>query len=260
MFRIVIPARYASSRYPGKPLVSIGGKPMLQHVWERCRSTAAHEILVATDDARIATVARGFGATVEMTQAQHASGTDRIAEVALRRNWAHRDVVVNVQGDEPLLPPGLIAQVAQMLARDTEADIATLATPILSPEQFRDPNAVKVVCDARGLALYFSRAPIPWPRDAAPLKVGAPSALPTVPTLARRHLGLYAYRVSALRQLTTPGAAASPNNSLEEIEKLEQLRALVLGLKIVVADALEIPGPDVNSPEDLARVAALLKP
>lgn len=249
MFRIVIPARHASSRLPGKPLLQVGGKPLLQWVHERALTAGADEVLVATDDTRIEDAARAFGAQVVMTAATHESGTDRIAEVAARAGWADEVLVVNLQGDEPLMPPRLLRQVATLLSDDPAADIATLAAPVAGLEAFLDPNVVKVVCDAEGRALYFSRAPIPWNRDAASQGLGSQ----TRHDLGRRHIGLYAYRVGALRRL----AALSPA-PLERLEKLEQLRALENGLRIVVADALELPGPDVNTPEDLARVAALL--
>ena len=245
MFRIVIPARYASSRLPGKPLAPIAGKPMIEWVYERARATRAREVVIATDDERIETVARAFGATVMMTAPEHASGTDRIAEVAARCGWADDDVVVNLQGDEPKMPAELVEQVAELLLAHPQAAIATLATPVGSREEYLDPNAVKVVTDLQGRALYFSRAPIPWNRDHAEVGDGYGAA--------RRHLGLYAYRVRALLQL----AAAAPT-PLEEIEKLEQLRALAHGMEIRVADAVRRPGPDVNTADDLARAAAAL--
>jgi 3-deoxy-manno-octulosonate cytidylyltransferase (CMP-KDO synthetase) len=180
-----------------------------------------------------------------MTGTGHASGTDRIAEVAARRRWAPDAIVVNVQGDEPLLPHALISQAARLLADDAEAAIATLATPINSPEEFCNVNIVKVVADARAHALYFSRAPIPWLRDGAtPASVGA-----------RRHLGIYAYRVESLQRL-----AAMPPSALEQAERLEQLRALQAGLVIAVADAVEPPGPGIDTPEDLLRAEAALRP
>src|SRR6266478_322248 len=168
VFRVVIPARYASARLPGKALLSIRGKPMLQWVYERVCASGAHEVLIATDDQLIVSAAHSFGAETVMTAPTHASGTDRIGEVARARRWGEADIVVNVQGDEPLMPPELIVQVAQLLASHPRADLATLATPIFAIEEFMDPNAVKVVTDAQGRALYFSRAPIPWNRDAAP--------------------------------------------------------------------------------------------
>jgi 3-deoxy-manno-octulosonate cytidylyltransferase (CMP-KDO synthetase) len=249
MFRIVIPARYASVRLPGKALMAIGGKPMLQWVYERAAGAGAVEVLIATDDERIARAAQAFGAGVVMTAPSHPSGTDRIAEVARARGWAANDIVVNLQGDEPLMPAALVRQVAALLESEPQADIATLATPIGSVADLLDPNAVKVVCDAAGRALYFSRAPIPWNRAGA----AAGPATQTDPSGARRHLGLYAYRVGALLRL----AALDPS-ALEIRESLEQLRALENGLVVRVADALEPPGPDVNTLADLQRAAELL--
>jgi 3-deoxy-manno-octulosonate cytidylyltransferase (CMP-KDO synthetase) len=249
VFRVVIPARYASTRFPGKPLALLLGRPMLQWVHERARASGAASVTIATDDERIAAAARGFGAEVCMTAATHESGTDRIAEVARHGAWRDDDIVVNVQGDEPGIPPTAIDQVAALLAAHPAAHIATLATPVTSRTQFLDTNAVKVVADDAGRALYFSRAPIPWLRD------GAAAGLESQQRHegARRHLGIYAYRVRALHQL-----AALPPAALELAEKLEQLRALAHGMEIRVADALEVPGPDVNTPEDLERAAARL--
>jgi 3-deoxy-manno-octulosonate cytidylyltransferase (CMP-KDO synthetase) len=250
-FRVVIPARHASARLPGKALLPIGGKPMLQWVYERARAAGAHEVLIATDDERIDTAAREFGAEPVMTASTHASGTDRIAEVARKRNWAAEEIVVNVQGDEPLMPPAVIAQVAQLLAAHADAQVATLATPLESLEQLFDPDVVKVVTDAQGFALYFSRAPIPWNRDGA--RAGLASQRDFAG--ARRHRGIYAYRVAQLLRL-----AHLPPGSLEERENLEQLRALEHGVRIVVGDALERPGPDVNTLADLERVRGLIAP
>ncbi len=250
MFRVVIPARHASTRLPGKPLLLLAGEPMILHVHRLASLSGAAEVIVATDDERIRTACTAAGALVEMTAQQHASGTDRIAEVARRRGWADDDIVVNVQGDEPLLPPALIAQAAALLAASPAASIATLATPIASESDYLDPNVVKVVARADGIALYFSRAPVPWDRDgfaSQPPGAGRHRG-------ARRHLGIYAYRVAALRRL-----AAEPPAALEVLERLEQLRALAMGLSIAVADAAEVPGPGVDTPEDLARVEALLR-
>ena len=249
MFRVVIPARYASTRLPGKALLPIGGKPMLQWVYERASSAGALEVLIATDDERIAGAARAFGAEIIMTDPAHASGTDRIAEVARSRSWADHEIVVNVQGDEPLIPAGAIAQVARLLPAHPAADIATLATALESLQELLDPNVVKVVTDTQGTALYFSRAPIPWNSD------GAPAGLASQRNFAgaRRHRGIYAYRVAALLRL-----ARLPHGMLEEREKLEQLRALEHGLRIHVEEARERPGPDVNTPTDLERVRALI--
>ena len=244
MYRIVIPARYASTRLPGKPLIEMAGKPMVQWVYGRALACQAREVLIATDDERIEKVARQFGAEVVMTSIDHVSGTDRIAEVAELRGWSDDEVVVNLQGDEPSMPAELVSQVAELLLADSQADIATLATPIRDREEYFDPNAVKVVTDGEGRALYFSRAPIPWYRDELP-----PDTLPA----ARRHIGLYAYRVGALRRL-----ASLPPAPLEVAEKLEQLRALFNDFEIRVGEAVTRPGPDVNTAEDLARVSARL--
>ena len=248
MFRVVIPARYASARLPGKALMSIGGKPMVQWVYERARASGAADVLIATDDPLILSAGHSFGAEVIMTAATHASGTDRIAEVARMRAWPEEAIVVNVQGDEPLMPPALIGQVAGLLESHPRAAVATLATPIESLEEFLNPHAVKVVTDGQGRALYFSRAPIPWNRD------GAPAGIESQRTFAgsRRHVGIYAYRVGALLRL----AALDPT-ALETCEKLEQLRALENGFEIRVADAVERPGPDVNTAADFERVLAL---
>jgi 3-deoxy-manno-octulosonate cytidylyltransferase (CMP-KDO synthetase) len=249
MYRVVIPARYGSTRLPGKPLVTLGGKPMIQRVYDCARRSGAHQVIVATDDERIAHVARGFGAEVRMTASTLASGTDRVAQVALLEQWGNLDIVVNVQGDEPLMPEALIDQVAAELAARPGADIATLAVPLQSVSVLLDPNVAKVVTDLQQRALYFSRAPIPWSRDGAP--AGLASQRSHVG--ARRHLGIYAYRVSALRRIT-----ALPPSEHELLEQLEQLRALDHGMDIRVADACVAPGVEVNTPADLAAVEALL--
>jgi 3-deoxy-manno-octulosonate cytidylyltransferase (CMP-KDO synthetase) len=243
-YRVVIPARFDSSRLPGKALLPLAGKPMLQWVHERARASTASEVIVATDDDRIVTAARAFGADVAHTARTHVSGTDRIAQVAADRGWAPEEIVVNVQGDEPLIPPAVIGQVADLLAKHPRADIATLAVKLDSLGDFQDPNIVKVACDATGRALYFSRAPIPWNRD-------APTTL--LPAMLR-HVGIYAYRVSALARLT-----ALPPGRLETIEKLEQLRALENGLEIRVALAVERPLADVNTAADLERAERALR-
>lgn len=247
MFRVVIPARYAATRLPGKALMPLAGKPIVQWVYERARAAGAQEVLIATDDDLIVSAAHSFGAEAVMTAAAHASGTDRIAEVARVRGWPPASVVVNVQGDEPLMPAALIQQVAALLARHADADIATLASPITKVREFLDPNTVKVVTDGAGRALYFSRAPIPWNRDGAPAGLASQRDL----SGARRHIGIYAYRVAALLRL-----AALPVSALETSEKLEQLRALEDGFDIRVGDAVERAGPDVNTLADLERVRA----
>jgi 3-deoxy-manno-octulosonate cytidylyltransferase (CMP-KDO synthetase) len=247
VFRVVIPARYAATRLPGKALMPLAGKPIVQWVYERASAAGAQEVLIATDDDLIVSAAHSFGAEAVMTAAAHASGTDRIAEVARVRGWPPASVVVNVQGDEPLMPAALIQQVAALLAQHADADIATLASPITEVSEFLDPNTVKVVTNGAGRALYFSRAPIPWNRDGAPAGLASQRDL----SGARRHIGIYAYRVAALLRL-----AALPVSALETSEKLEQLRALEDGFDIRVGDAVEQPGPDVNTLTDLERVRA----
>jgi len=250
MFRVVIPARYGSTRLPEKALVDIGGRPMIQWVVAAARRSGASEVLVATDDARVVAACGANNAAIAvMTRADHPSGTDRIAEVAALRHWTDADVVVNVQGDEPQLPPQLIDQVAALLTVDHRADIATLSTPIASLEEFLDPNVVKVVAAADRSALYFSRAPIPWHRD------GAVQGLMSQTTVrgAQRHLGIYAYRVGSLRRMTS----IAPSD-LELTEKLEQLRALEAGMRIIVAEASIVPGIGVDTEHDLARVRKVL--
>jgi 3-deoxy-manno-octulosonate cytidylyltransferase (CMP-KDO synthetase) len=249
LFRVVIPARFDSTRLPGKVLLPLLGRPMLQWVHERASAAGAEEVLIATDDARIAAAARGFGACVAMTAHSHPSGTDRVAQAASDRGWGDNDVVVNVQADEPLLPAALIGQVAGVLAAHPTAQLATLATPISSRDEFLDPNVVKVVTDIQGRALYFSRAGVPCQRDAAASRAAGPMSI----TGAMRHIGIYAYRVAALRRLS-----ALPPSALELCEKLEQLRALENGMQIRVASACEPPGPDVNSAADFKRVVTLL--
>jgi 3-deoxy-manno-octulosonate cytidylyltransferase (CMP-KDO synthetase) len=243
-FKVVIPARYASARLSGKPLLEIAGRPMIRWVIDAAKESGADEVWVATDDARIE---RAVGAYAVMTRDSHASGTDRIAEVAGLKGWDEDTIVVNVQGDEPQLPPALIDQVAVLLAEHVDADIATLCTPVTSLDQFLNPNAVKVVVGHNQVALYFSRAPIPWPRDAAIEGLTSQTSC----TGGRRHLGIYAYRVAALRRLTT-----MQPSELEMIEKLEQLRALQAGMRIVVAVAVSAPPAGVDTAEDLERVRA----
>jgi 3-deoxy-manno-octulosonate cytidylyltransferase (CMP-KDO synthetase) len=250
MFRVVIPARFDSARLPGKVLLPIGGRPMLHWVCERARASGAEQVVVATDDARIQAAAVQAGVDCVMTARTHLSGTDRIAEVTAQLRWAPEDIIVNLQGDEPLMPPALIAQVARLLQDHTDADIATLAAPVISAAEFLDPNAVKVVLAQDGRALLFSRAPIPWDRDGAAGAVPGPDSYQR----ALRHIGLYAYRVRSLLRM-----AQLPPAPLELREKLEQLRALVHGMQIRVAIAAERPGVDVNTPADLERIRSLLE-
>jgi 3-deoxy-manno-octulosonate cytidylyltransferase (CMP-KDO synthetase) len=247
-FHVVIPARYASTRLPGKPLLDIGGQSMIQRVVERACASRAEEVLVATDDARIAAAVhdpRRPGQPIAvMTDPDLPSGTDRVAAVATARGWSDDTVVVNVQGDEPFLPPALIEQAAGLLERDAAAGIATLATPLASLEEFLDPNVVKVVTALDGAALYFSRAPIPWARDGAREGLGSQKEFAG----ARRHVGLYAYRVGVLKRITR-----LPPSGLEQREKLEQLRALEHGVRIAVATCVEPPAPGVDTAADLER-------
>lgn len=247
-FSVVIPARYGSTRLPGKPLLDIAGKPMVQHVWEQACASGADEVIVATDDQRIEQVARDFGATVCMTDTDHPSGTDRLQQVASLQGWVQDRIVVNVQGDEPLLPPALIDQVAGNLAGHPEAGIATLCEPIDNCAELSNPNAVKVVTDINGLALYFSRATIPWPRESFN---NDPGAMPAGDW--NRHIGIYAYRTAFLHRYV--GWAPAP---LEQLEQLEQLRALYQGERIHVAQAAAKVPAGVDTPEDLETVRQLM--
>lgn len=248
-FLVIIPARYASTRLPGKPLRDIAGKPMIQRVWEQANKSSASRVVVATDDQRIAEVAENFGAEVCMTRADHPSGTDRLQEVAAKLGLADDQIVVNVQGDEPLIPPQVIDQVAANLAANTDAGVATLAEPIHSAEDFQNPNIVKLVGNGSGMALYFSRAPIAWPRDH--FQQGRDS-LPEG-YLPRRHIGIYGYRVANLNRFV--GWDVAP---IEALECLEQLRFMWHGVGIHVADACaEVPG-GVDTEADLQAVISRL--
>lgn len=238
-FVVVIPARYASQRLPGKPLREIAGKPMLQHVFERGNESGASEVIVATDDDRIAAAAASFGAKCLLTSADHQSGTDRLAEVARSEGWPDDMIIVNLQGDEPLMPPELIDQCATLLD-DADADVATLASPIRSDEDFNNPNVVKTVLDDEGFALYFSRAAIPYSRTEEACRQARESAL--------HHHGIYAYRNDVLQKIV-----AAEQSPLEISERLEQLRALSLGMKIKVGVPATRPGPGVDTEEDLAE-------
>jgi 3-deoxy-manno-octulosonate cytidylyltransferase (CMP-KDO synthetase) len=248
-FKVVIPARYGSTRLPGKPLIEIAGKPLLQHVYERAAESAAAEVMVATDDPRVADAARAFGAHVCMTGAHHQSGSDRIAEVLEKQAWSEDTFVVNLQGDEPCMPSALINQVAEDLQEHHAAAMTTLAAAITDRDLLFDPHVVKVVTDAEGFALYFSRAPIPWHRDEF-LKGDMP--LPKSVEF-RRHIGLYAYRAGFLRRYVnwTPPP-------IEIAESLEQLRVLWSGERIHVSRAVREPGPGVDTRDDVAKVEALM--
>ena len=245
-FKAVVPARYASTRLPAKPLLDLGGKPMVARVADRAVQSGAEEVWVATDHPDVVRAAEAHGLSVLLTRADHPTGTDRLAEVVEQRGWSDDTIVVNVQGDEPLLDPQLIARTAGRLA-ESGADIATLAHPIDSPADFFAPNVVKVVCRADGDAMYFSRAPIPFARDHfARQKDSLPASLP-----AYRHIGLYAYRAGFLRAYAR--LAPSP---VEGFEALEQLRALWHGYRISVVVSDHLPMPGVDTPEDAARMQA----
>lgn len=249
-FKVVIPARHASSRLPGKPLREIAGRTMIEHVWRSASHSGAEQVVIATDDERIASVAAGFGADACMTRADHASGTDRLAEVVEALSWPDMTIVVNVQGDEPLMPAALVRQVAADLAGHDSARIATAATPIHTAAEYFDPNVVKVVTDRAGYALYFSRAPIPWDRD---LLADGRQALPDQ-LAPLRHIGLYAYRAGFLRDYARMEPAL-----LENTERLEQLRALWSGERIHVLEIPGHPGPGVDSERDIALVEEILR-
>lgn len=252
-FSVIIPARYASTRLPGKMLAEIAGKPMIQHVYERAQQSAAQQVAIATDDQRIVDAVQSFGGRVYLTAPDHQSGTDRLQEAAALMSLKDDDIVVNVQGDEPLIPPEVINQVAADLAADERASVATLCEKIGDLETFRDPNAVKLVRDTNNRALYFSRAPIPWPRDefASPAKPSGPKVELEV---AWRHIGIYAYRVKLLHSFVR-----WPMAPLERIEKLEQLRVLWQGEMIHVEEAsVAVPG-GVDTADDLARIRKLME-
>ena len=248
-FIVVIPARHASTRLPGKMLADIGGKPMVVHVAEKARASGAAEVIVATDHAAIADAVAHHGFTAVMTHADHASGTDRIAEVAAQRGYAPHDIVVNVQGDEPLIDPALIGAVAQQLANHADVAIATLCCPIQEAGDLANSNIVKVALDKNGYALYFSRAPIPYARDAFAQGIKTlPAGLPVY-----RHIGIYAYRAAFLASYAQ--LAPAP---LEQFEALEQLRALWHGHRISVAVTPAAPHAGVDTAEDLKRVQTLV--
>lgn len=249
-YTVVIPARYGSTRLPGKPLLDIHGKPMVQRVWEQACRSQAERVVIATDDQRIFKVAEEFGAQACMTSAEHPSGTDRLQQVVKELGLPDDHIVVNVQGDEPLIPAQVIDQVATNLAHNTEAGMATLCEEITAVEDLTNPNVVKAVFDAKGMALYFSRAPIPWPRDAFM------HAQDNMPDNGKwfRHIGIYAYRTRFLHEYVTWSPAPQ-----ETLEQLEQLRALHHGVSIHVAIAgAPVPG-GVDTQADLDQVRRLLQ-
>ncbi len=249
-FNVIIPARHDSNRLPGKPLLDIAGKPMIQHVYERARESGADKIIIATDDDRIANSAAGFGAEVCMTSAEHRSGTERISEVLTKTGLDDDSIVVNLQGDEPMMPPTLIHQVAQNLYEHHDASVATLQEQIHNAADLFDPHVVKVISDQSGYALYFSRAPIPWDRDAFSIST---EELPET-ALHFRHVGLYAYRAGFIKQYVS-----WPACELEQMESLEQLRVLWHGHKIHVAQAGQPTERGVDTDRDLARVRQVLE-
>lgn len=248
-FIVVIPARYASTRLPGKPLLDIAGKPMVQHVYEQAKKSQALRVVIATDDQRIYEVAQGFGAEVVMTSTEHPSGTDRLEEVIRKLGLKDSEHVVNVQGDEPLIPPALINQVAKNLASNDSAGISTLCEKIEQADLVFNPNVVKVVFDDQGFANYFSRAPIPWARESFDEKITA------LPAGAKyfRHIGIYAYKVSFLKDYVTWQPSMT-----EKIECLEQLRALSNGVSIHVEIANVAPQAGVDTQADLDRLRAAI--
>jgi 3-deoxy-manno-octulosonate cytidylyltransferase (CMP-KDO synthetase) len=253
-FKIVIPARYASSRLPGKPLIPIAGKPMIQHTFERACQCSADEVLIATDDKRIAEAASAFTENIVMTSPEHNSGTERLSEVVEKKQWSDDTIIVNVQGDEPLVLPEHIVLVAEALNASEKAGLSTLATPVRSVAEVFDPNVVKVVMDHSGHALYFSRAMMPWSRDSfkpAAIEQQSINALPEGSWY--RHIGMYAYRAKTLKQYMSLKPCM-----LEQTESLEQLRVLYHGISIHVSVVHEQPGHGVDVEADIAKVEKIL--
>lgn len=248
VFHVIIPARFGSTRLPAKPLLPIGDRPLIQWVWQSAVDSGAASVLVATDDERIRAATLKFGADCVMTSPQHVSGTDRIAETVRGRAFAPDDIVVNLQGDEPMMPAEVVARVAHALREVPGSDISTAVAPIESLQDFLDPNCVKALRAHDGRALYFSRAPVPWPRDS--IAAERPAAF----LGAWRHIGIYAYRVRSLLQF-----AAWPPTPLEMTEKLEQLRALEYGMYIHLVTLSEPPPAGIDTPEDLERVRRALR-
>ncbi len=249
-FKVVIPARYGSTRLPGKPLLPIAGKPMIAHVCARAREAEAEQVVVATDDRRILEAVQEIGIDAVMTRADHQSGTERIAEVAELKGWQSHDIIVNLQGDEPLIDPVYLREAATVLAGQQLAGIATLAAEIRDSEEIFNPNAVKVVLNRQGYALYFSRAPIPWDRDG--FAAGRHDVSGRMPYY--RHIGMYAYRVDFLRRYCGWDASM-----LEKTESLEQLRILWQGEAVAVKVVDKVPPAGVDTPEDVQRVEQLLR-
>ncbi|MGA9573122.1 MAG: 3-deoxy-manno-octulosonate cytidylyltransferase [Lysobacterales bacterium] len=248
-YHVVIPARFASERLPGKPWLDLAGQPVLQRVWLRASESAARSVIIATDDRRIADAAEAFGAQVVMTAEAHQSGSDRIAECAAKMSWPDDQLVVNLQGDEPFMPPVCLDQVAALLTQSADCEVASLFWPITEAAEVRNPNVVKVVTDAQNRAMYFSRAPVPFARAYESLDVAIAAGVEW-----KRHLGLYAYRLAALRHFTA--CAPTP---LEKSERLEQLRIMEQGGRIVMARASEFIPAGIDTIEDLERARRLIR-
>lgn len=249
-FHIIIPARYASTRLPGKPLRLLAGKPILQHVYEQAKKSQAQSVTIATDDEKIKTAAEGFGADVCMTSAEHTSGTERLAEVIDIKGYGEDEIMLNLQGDEPLMPPACLDQVAALLANNSTCKMASLCEPIGSVDDLFDPNVVKVVLNKDMQAMYFSRATVPWYRDAF---MDNNRVLPDVEGLFYRHIGLYAYRAGFIK--TYLELSASP---IEKAEALEQLRVLWHGYNIAMDIAEQAPGPGIDTEQDLQKVTDII--
>jgi len=248
-YHIVIPARFASERLPGKVLLDLAGRPMLQHVWQRATESSAQSVVIATDDESIVEVAKGFGAKVLMTRSDHQSGSDRIAECASQLGWPDDHLVVNLQGDEPLMPAACLDQVAALLDQQEDCEVASLYWPITEAGEVQNPNAVKVVTDSYDRALYFSRSPIPYARSFTDIEAALSSGIEW-----KRHLGLYAYRLAALRRFTR-----TEPTPLETAERLEQLRIMEQGGRIVLARACEFIPAGIDTHGDLEHVRQILK-
>lgn len=248
-YHIVIPARYASERLPGKVLLDLAGKPLLQHVWERACESAAKSVVIATDDELIVRAVEAFGAQVVLTRSDHQSGSDRIAECAAKLGWPDEQLVVNLQGDEPLMPSACLDQVAALLDQRVDCEVASLYWPITEAAEVQNPNAVKVVTDSQNRALYFSRSAIPFARSYDSI-----AAAITAGVEWKRHLGLYAYRLAALRRYTA--CAPTP---LESSERLEQLRIMEQGGRIAMAAACEFIPAGIDTADDLDRVRVLIE-
>jgi 3-deoxy-manno-octulosonate cytidylyltransferase (CMP-KDO synthetase) len=249
IYHIVIPARFASERLPGKVLLDLAGQTMLQRVWQRAMDSSAESVIIATDDKRIATAAESFGAKAVLTRADHQSGSDRIAECADQLGWSDNHLVVNLQGDEPLMPPECLDQLAALLDERMDCEVASLYWPITEADEVTNPNAVKVVVDSDSTAMYFSRSPIPYARGFADIDAALSAGIEW-----KRHLGLYAYRLNALRAYTSAGATP-----LESVERLEQLRIMEQGGRIAMAQACVFIPAGIDTAEDLERVRDIMK-